>query len=82
MQPVGLFLDIYYMGVVDEVVFKSRSQYIIAEQLAPIAEIFVAGEDHTAVPITLGDQLEEQLRLLAVELRIATSLIIRRSGRK
>ena len=40
-------------GNVEQPVQESSGQDIIAEQLTPVAEIFVAGEDHTAVLVAL-----------------------------
>ena len=52
-QPVGVAPDVHHMCVVEQPIQKGGGQDIITEQLAPVTEIFVAGEDDTAVLIAL-----------------------------
>ena len=79
-QPVGLAPDIHYVCVVEQPVQKGGGQDVITEQLAPAAEIFVAGEDYTAVLIALWNQPEQQFRLLAVQLHISHLVNHQKSG--
>ena len=65
LQTVGLTPDVQNMCMVQQSVQKRRCQHIVTEQFSPAAEILVAGQDDAAMLISLRDQAEEQLRLLA-----------------
>ena len=52
-QVVGLVLDIHLMSVVQQPVQQSSSQHIVAEQLAPVNEVLVTGQNHAAVFVPL-----------------------------
>ena len=45
---------------------QSRGDHGIAEKLAPVAEVLVAGQDDAAMLVAFGDQSEEKFGLLAV----------------
>ncbi|MPM73286.1 hypothetical protein SDC9_120263 [bioreactor metagenome] len=53
------------MGVMQQPVKQGRSNHSVAEQLAPVAEVFVAGQDDASVLVAFGHQPEEKLGLLA-----------------
>lgn len=59
------------MSMMQKPVQQCRCQYIIAEQLASVAEILIAGQNDTAMLIALRNQPEEQFGLLPVQLSIA-----------
>lgn len=64
-QPVSLATNINHMGVMQQPVKQGRSNHSVAEQLAPVAEVFVAGQDDASVLVAFGHQPEEKLGLLA-----------------
>lgn len=57
--------------MVQQSVQKRRCQHIVTEQFSPAAEILVAGQDDAAMLISLGNQTEEQLRLLTAQLAVS-----------
>ena len=70
-QPVALPLDIQGRGMVQEPVEDGRGQDMIIEDLAPVGEALVVGDDQ-APPLVAPDQEpEEQAGLLPRERQIA-----------
>ena len=56
------------MSMVQEPVKQGCRQHRVTEQLTPSAEILVAGQDHAAMFILLGNQAEEQFCFLTVQI--------------
>jgi len=57
--------------VVDEAVDHGGGDDVVAEDLAPAAEGFVAGDDEAGAFVAGGDQLEEQVRGFGFEWDVA-----------
>ena len=59
------------MGVMEEPVQKGCRDDAVAQQLAPVTEIFVACKDDAPSFVPVGNDTEKDLGLAAVELHIA-----------
>jgi len=57
--------------VVDEAVDHGGGDGVVAEDLAPAAEGFVAGDDDAGPFVSGGDHVEEQVRGIGVEWDVA-----------
>ena len=60
-EAVALALEGDHFGVVDESVDHGGGDDVVAEDLAPAAEGFVAGDDQAGAFVAVGDELEEQV---------------------
>ena len=61
LEPVAVSLEGDDFGVVDEPVDHGCGDHVVAEDLAPAAEDFVAGDDQARPFVAGGHQLEEQV---------------------
>ncbi len=61
-EPAGVAFEGDDVGVVDEPVHPGGSDDVVAEDLTPPAEAFVAGHDQGGAFIPGGDELEEEVR--------------------
>lgn len=72
IQAVAVSLDLNDMGVVQDAVEHGRRQRGVAAECGiPLCEWQVAGQDHGAALIALGDDLEEVAGLVARQRQIA-----------
>ena len=67
LASVGLALGGENVGVVDESVEKRCGEFFGTEDLHPLAEGKVAGDDGGAPLVAIGEEVEEKLRLDFVE---------------
>lgn len=66
-DAIGGTLDLDHVRMMDEPIEDGRSDRIIIEDLAPILERAVGGEDHGALFVTVGHDLEEKVGAILVE---------------
>ena len=55
-----------HVSMMQQPVEQSCCNHGIAEKLAPVAEVLVAGQDDAAMLVAFGDKAEEKFGLLAV----------------
>ena len=60
-EAIAGSLDLYDLGVVEQAVEQRGGDDLVAEDVAPLAEAAVGGEDHGAALISSVDELEEQI---------------------
>jgi transposase len=60
-EPIAVAFEGDDFGVVDESVDHGGGHDVVAEDLAPAAELFVAGDDQRGPLVAAGHQLEEQV---------------------
>ena len=60
-------LDVDHSGVMQEPVEDRRGDDGIAEKFLPVDEALVRGQDRRALFVPVGDELEEQISLAAVD---------------
>ena len=70
-QPVALALEGDHGGVVDEPVDQGGGDHRVAEDLAPLLEAAVRGDDDRAAFVAARDEREEQVGGLAFERQVA-----------
>jgi hypothetical protein len=61
-EAVGVAFECDDVGVVDEAVDHCGGDDVVAEDFAPAAEGFVAGDDQAGAFVAGRDELEEQVR--------------------
>jgi hypothetical protein len=61
-EAVAVSADVDDVTVVDEPIDQGRRHDLIAEDLAPVLEAFVAGQDRRRMFIASGEELEEEHR--------------------
>lgn len=66
-NAIGGTLDLHHVRMVDEPIEDGGSDRIVIEDLAPILERAVCGEDHGALFVTVGHDLEEKVGAILVE---------------
>jgi len=66
LEPVAVTLDVDDPGVMEQSVEDGRGDHGVTEQLLPVHEALVRGQDRRVLLIAVGDELEEQMRLPAV----------------
>ena len=66
-RPVGLAARGQDLGVVPEAVEQRRGQLLVAEDLHPLAEGEVGGDDRRAPLVAVGEEVEQQLAAGALE---------------
>lgn len=66
-DAIGGTLDLDHVRMMDEPIEDGRSDRIIIEDLAPILERAVGGEDHGALFVPVGHDLEEKVGAILVE---------------
>ena len=59
-QPIAVAFDLYHDGVVQQSVQQCSGHDRVAEDLAPLCEATVGGEDHGVFLVACIDQLKEQ----------------------
>src|SRR5207249_9293129 len=70
-QPVALAFEGDHGCVVDESVDQGGGDHRVAEDLAPLLEAAVGGDDDRAAFVAAGDEREEEIRGLAFEGEVA-----------
>ncbi len=60
-EAVGVSLDLDDDGVVEQAIEESGGDDVVTEDLAPLLEGAVGGEDHGAALVSGVDQLEEEV---------------------
>jgi len=70
-EPVAVALDVDGLAVVPEPVEDGGGDHGISEEFLPVGKAFVGGDDGGATLVAVGDELEEQIRLPAVDGQIA-----------
>ena len=70
-QPVAVAFDLDYDGVVEQAVEERGGDDGIAEDVAPLGEAAVGGEDHGALLVAGVDGLEEQVGAAAGDGQVA-----------
>src|SRR6266581_4415363 len=70
LEPVGIAPDVQGDGVVEDAIQDRRGDDPVPEDLPPAAEALVAREDHGAALVVAADELEEQVRPLAVDRQV------------
>ena len=70
-QAVAFAFERDHGGVVDEPVDQCGGDHRVAEDLAPLLEAAVAGDDDRAALVAAGDEREEQVGRLAFEGEVA-----------
>jgi hypothetical protein len=66
-EPVGVALDVDRGGVVQDPVQDGRGDDRVAEDLVPLGEAPVRGQDQRFFFVPPGDELEEQMRAVTVD---------------
>jgi len=64
-------LDVDHPRVMKQPVQDGRGDHGVAEQLLPVPEALIRGQDRRALLIPVGNELEEQMRLPAVDRQIS-----------
>jgi len=67
-EPVAVSFDVHHPAVVEQPVENGGGDDLVAEQFLPVAEALVGGDDGGASLVSVTDELEEQVGLLAVPL--------------
>jgi len=67
LEPVGVALDVDRRRVVKDPVQDGRGDHRIAEDLVPLAEAAVRGQDQGPLLVTPRDELEKQMGAVAVD---------------
>src|SRR5436190_22588964 len=70
-QAVALAFERDHGGVVDESVDQGGGDHGVAEDLAPLFEAAVTGDDDRAALVAAGDEREEQVGRAALEGQVA-----------
>jgi hypothetical protein len=70
-ESVAVALDVDNLAVVQQPVEDSGGDYGIPEELLPIGEALVGGDDGGTALVAVGDELEEQIRFPAVDGQVA-----------
>src|SRR5438034_11679841 len=70
-EAVALALERDHGGVVDEPVDQRGGDHRVAEDLAPLFEAAVGGDDDRAAFVAAGDEREEQVGCLPFEWQVA-----------
>ena len=70
-EPVAVALDVDDLAVVQQAVEDRGGDHGIPEEFLPVGEAFVGGDDGGAALVAVGDELEEQIRLAAVDGQVA-----------
>ena len=65
-QAVAVPADVDDVTVVYEAIDQRRRHHLVAEDLAPVLEAFVAGENRRRMFVASGEELEEEHRPGAV----------------
>jgi hypothetical protein len=71
LEPIGTAFDIDRRGVMQDTVQDGRGDHRIAEDLVPLGEAPVRSHDQGALLIAAGDELEEQMRAVAIDRDVA-----------
>ena len=66
-----MVLDVDHLRMMEKPVEDRRGDDRVAEELLPIAEAFVRGQDRRAFLVPVGDELEKEIRLAAVDRQVA-----------
>lgn len=64
-------LDVEHVAVVQQPVEDGGGQHVVAEDPSPLNEALVAGDDHASAFVAAGDELEQHVRLGAIEREVA-----------
>ena len=56
-EPIAVSLDVDHLAVVEQPVEDGRCDHGIAEELLPVAEALVGGDDRRVSLVAVGDEL-------------------------
>ena len=82
LEPVAVPLDVDDLAVMQQAVQDSGSDHRIAEQLLPVSEALVRCDDGRVFLVAVRDELEKQIRLLAVHRQVADLIDHHQRGRQ
>ena len=71
LQPVAVALDEEGVAVVQESVENGGGEDIVAEDLAPLGDELIGGDEHAALLVTPSDELEEEVGAALLEGQIS-----------
>ena len=71
LEPEALALDVEGGGMMQQPVEDGRGHHLVGEDLAPVDEPLVGGEDHRGPLVAPGHQPKEEANLLPVERKVA-----------
>lgn len=68
LQPVALTGNLHDVGMVEQSIEHGGSQgLVVGKGASPLGKRKIAGQDHAASLITLGDDIEKEVRLVPSE---------------
>src|SRR5712691_4845250 len=70
-EPIAIALNDHRVAVVQEPVEDRRSENVVAEDLAPLPDELVGGDEKAALLVAASDELEEEMRRSLLEGQIA-----------
>lgn len=70
-EPVAVAPDRHHMAVVHQSIENRRCHHLIAEHLVPFLHWAVGADQHTALLVAAGDQLEEQVCRIGLQRQVA-----------
>ena len=70
-QAIAFPADGQHMAVVEQAVEDGGGHHRVAEDLAPLGDVAVAGDQQTATLVAARDELEEQVRGAGLEGQVA-----------
>ena len=70
-ETIAVAPDVDDPGVMQEPVEDGRGNDGVTEELLPVAEAFVRGDDRRALLVAVRDELEEQIGLAALDGQVA-----------
>ena len=70
-EPVAVTLDVDHPGMMEKPVEDGRGDDRVAEELLPVDEALVRGQDRRAFLVPVGDELKKEIGLPAVDGQIA-----------
>ena len=70
LETIAVAFNVDDLAVVQQAVQDSGGDHRIAEQLLPVAEAFVGGDDVGVFLVAVRDELEKQISLLAVHRQV------------
>ena len=72
LEPVAVSLDVDDPAVVEQSIQNCRGDDLISEEFLPVDKALVRGNDGGALFLPGGDELEEEMRLLGRDRKIAS----------
>ena len=81
-EPIAVTFDVDDPGVMEEPVQDGRGDDRVAEKLLPVDEALVGGQDRRALLVPVGDELEKEISLAAVDREITDLVDDDQAGRE